>query len=123
MATIHLTDDNFREAYTNNDILIIDFWAPWCGPCQMFGPSFEALSEEYEEIGFGKVNTEEEVKLAMYFGIRSIPTIIVLREGIKVFEQAGALSESDFHRLIARVKKIDMAEEKRKIEAEETEKV
>ncbi|MCB0420929.1 MAG: thioredoxin [Bdellovibrionales bacterium] len=119
MATLHITDENFRETYTNNDIVILDFWAPWCGPCQMFGPIFEAASDQYDDVVFGKINTEEETKLAMYFGIRSIPTIVVLRSGVKVFEQPGALGEQDLHQLIAAVKQIDMEAELARLEAEE----
>lgn len=119
MATVRVTDDNFRDLYTSNETLILDFWAPWCGPCQAFGPIFESVSEEYSGVVFGKINTEEENKLSMYFGIRSIPTIVVLRDGIKVFEQPGALSESDLKKVLTVVANLDMDEEKRKIEQEE----
>lgn len=119
MPLIDITDGNFRETYTNNEIIILDFWAPWCGPCQAFAPIFEEVSKQYPEIVFGKVNTEEEQKLALHFQIRSIPTIMVIRDQLEVFFQPGLLPEEQLIELIAAVKNLDMGEVRRKIEEEE----
>jgi len=116
MATIKLTKDNFNEIVENNDITIIDFWAEWCGPCKQFGPIFEKVSNEYEDIAFGKVNTEEEQELAGYFQIRSIPTTIIIREGVIVFSQPGMLPEEGLKDIISQVKALDMEQVKKEVE-------
>jgi thioredoxin 1 len=108
MALVNLTEANFNEAVENNDIVILDFWAPWCGPCKQFGPIFEKVSEEYPDILFGKINTEEEQGLAGYFGIQSIPTVIVLREKIGIFQQPGMLPEEGLKDIIRQVQELDM---------------
>ncbi len=108
MALVNLTEANFNEAVENNDIVILDFWAPWCGPCKQFGPIFEKVSEEYPDILFGKINTEEEQGLAGYFGIQSIPTVIVLREKIGIFQQPGLLPEEGLKDIIRQVQELDM---------------
>ena len=118
MATIKLTKDNFNEIVESNDITIIDFWAEWCGPCKQFGPIFEKVSNEYEDIAFGKVNTEEEQELAGYFQIRSIPTTIIIREGIIVFSQPGLLPEEGLKDIISQVKALDMEQVKKEVEAQ-----
>ena len=118
MATIKLTKDNFNEIVENNDITIIDFWAEWCGPCKQFGPIFEKVSNEYEDIAFGKVNTEEEQELAGYFQIRSIPTTIIIREGVIVFSQPGLLPEEGLKDIISQVKALDMEQVKKEVEAQ-----
>ncbi len=108
MALVNLTEANFNEAVENNDIVILDFWAPWCGPCKQFGPIFEKVSQEYPDILFGKINTEEEQGLAGYFGIQSIPTVIILREKIGIFQQPGLLPEEGLKDIIRQVQELDM---------------
>lgn len=100
--------ENFSEIIENNDIVVIDFWAPWCGPCKSFAPVFEAAAEEHKDIKFVKVNTEVEQELASYFQIRSIPTLMVFREQIIVYSEAGALPQNALGQLIEQVKGIDM---------------
>lgn len=103
------TKDNFAEVIENNDIVIVDFWAPWCGPCQSFAPIFEAAAEANSDAAFVKVNTEEEQELAAHFQIRSIPTLMVFREKVLVFAQPGVLPESALAKLLSEVKALDMA--------------
>jgi len=119
MSTIALTKDNFEQVVTGNDIVIVDFWAPWCGPCRSFAPVFEAISEKHEGMVFAKVNTEEEPELAGHFEIRSIPTLMVFREKVLLFAQPGALPASGLEALIQKVKELDMAQVHRDIEAQE----
>ena len=119
MATIHLTSDNFKDVINNNDIVIVDFWAEWCGPCKSFGPTFEAASDKYPEIAFAKVNTEEEREMAAGFNIRSIPTLMVFREQVILYAEAGALPASALDQLIEQVKGLDMEAVKADIAAEE----
>jgi len=118
MATIKLTADNFKETINSHDIVIIDFWADWCGPCRSFAPTFEAASEKYPDIAFAKVNTEEEREMAGGFNIRSIPTLMVFREQVILYAEAGALPASALDQLIEQVKGLDMAKVKAEIEAE-----
>ena len=91
MATVELTKENFEQVVTGNDLVFVDFWAPWCGPCKSFAPVFEEASEKYPDAVFAKVNTEEEQEIAAHFQIRSIPTLMVFREKIIIFSQPGAL--------------------------------
>ncbi len=119
MATTELTKDNFREIYENNDIVIVDFWASWCGPCMSFMPTYEKVSEDYPDIVFGKVDTELEQELAAHFSIRSIPTLMVIRETYELFFQPGALGEDQLRELITKVKELDMDEVKKKLDAED----
>ena len=110
MATSKMTMDQLESAITDNEIVVIDFWADWCGPCKMFGPVYENVSEKHPDISFTKCNTEEEPELAAHFGIRSIPTLAVFRDQILLYKQAGALPEAALEDLIAQVKKLDMDE-------------
>lgn len=119
MPTIQLTSENFKDVINNNDIVIVDFWAEWCGPCKSFGPTFEAASDKYPEIAFCKVNTEEERELAAGFNIRSIPTLMVFREQVILYAEAGALPGSALDQLVEQVKGLDMAAVKAEIAAEE----
>jgi thioredoxin len=119
MATIQLTADNFKDTISDNDIVIVDFWADWCGPCKSFAPTFEAASEKHPDIAFAKVNTEEQQELAAGFNIRSIPTLMVFREQVILYAEAGALPASAFDQLIEQVKALDMAQVKAEIAAQE----
>jgi thioredoxin 1 len=109
MATVELTKDNFEQVVTGNDMVLIDFWAPWCGPCKGFAPVFEASSEKHGDIVFAKVNTEEEQELAISFNIRSIPTLMFFREKVILYSQPGALPGSALEQVIEKGKALDMA--------------
>jgi thioredoxin len=119
MAIVELTTDNFKEVVDNNDMLIIDFWASWCAPCRSFAPTFEAASEQNTDIVFAKVNTEEQQELAAAFNIRSIPTIMVFREKVIVYADAGALPAAGLQQLIEGVRSLDMDKVRAEIAAEE----
>ena len=121
MATVALSEANFNETIENNSIVIIDFWAPWCGPCKQFGPIYEKVSEEYPDIVFGKVNTEEEQGLAGHFQIRSIPTTIILKENIAVFQQPGVVPEEGLKDVIRQVQELDMDMVRKEIEKQQAE--
>ena len=108
MAVQKVTKENFNEIVENNQIVILDFWAEWCGPCRQFAPIFEEVAKEHPDILFGKINTEEEQELAGYFQIRSIPTVMVLKEGIVVFSQPGLLPKEALEDIIKQVKELDM---------------
>ena len=109
MATIELTKENFNETIENNDTVIVDFWAPWCGPCRMFAPTFEAVSENYPNVVFAKLNTEDQQELAASFNIRSIPTLMVFREKVIIFSQAGMLPKAGFEQVVQKSLELDMA--------------
>ena len=119
MATIELTKDNFNATIENNDVVIVDFWAPWCGPCRMFAPTFEAVSEQYPDVVFAKLNTEDQQELAASFNIRSIPTLMVFREQIIIFSQAGMLPKTGFEQVVRKSLEIDMAVVHSEIAAQE----
>ncbi len=119
MATVTLTKDNFEQVVTGSDTVIVDFWAPWCGPCRSFAPTFEAASEKYPNVVFAKVNTEEEQELAGSFNIRSIPTLMVFREKVILFSQPGALPASQLDTVVTKTQELDMAEVHRQIAEEE----
>ena len=119
MAVVELTKENFEETITGNTFVIVDFWAPWCGPCKSFAPTYEAVSEKYDNIVFAKVNTEDEQEIAAHFQIRSIPTLMMFRDQIIIFSQAGALPESAFTDVIERASELDMDDVRKQIAEEE----
>lgn len=118
MATVNLKYDDLQSTLENNEIVLIDFWAEWCGPCRMFAPTYEKMSEKYPDIKFTKVDTEEETELAGAFGIQSIPTLAIFRDNILLFKQPGALPESALEDVIEQVKALDMDQVRADIEKE-----
>jgi len=109
MAVVELTKDNFEQVVTSNATVIVDYWAPWCGPCRGFAPVFEKVAEMHPDVVFAKVNTDEEQEIAAHFQIRSIPTLMVFREQIIVFSQPGALPQGAFEQVVEKSKSLDMA--------------
>jgi thioredoxin len=118
LATVDLTQENFEQTVNGNTMVIIDFWAPWCGPCKGFAPVFEKASETHADVVFAKVNTDEQQELAGAFGIRSIPTLMVFREKVILFQQAGALPGTALEQVIAQAKSLDMAKVHQEVAAE-----
>ena len=118
MAVLDLTQLNFDETIANNEIVIIDFWAPWCGPCLQFAPTFKETSERVDGVAFAKINTEDEQALGAHFKIRSIPTLMIFREGIGIFSQPGSISGKDLEDLLEKAKAIDMDEVRKELEAQ-----
>ena len=110
MAVIEATRENIEDLVEKNDLVIFDFWAPWCGPCRQFAPIFETASEKYPDVIFSKVNTEVEKEIAAHFSIRSIPTIMVFREAMLVYAQPGSIPESAIGEMIEKIKSLDMDE-------------
>jgi len=109
VATVDLTKDDFEKAINDNPIVVIDFWAPWCGPCRGFAPIYEKSSEAHPDVVFAKINTDEQQELAGSFGIRSIPTLMVFRDKIILYQQAGALPGNALEQVITQAKSLDMA--------------
>ena len=120
MATIALTKENFNETIENNETVIIDFWASWCGPCRSFAPTFETASENHEGVVFAKVNTEEQQELAQACNIRSIPTLMIFRDQILLFSQAGALPPAQLEDVIEKTKQLDMDQVRADIEKQKS---
>jgi thioredoxin 1 len=121
MATVNLTKDTFEETIVDNDIVLVDFWADWCGPCKSFAPTYEKVSEGHAGVVFAKVDTEAEQELASYFQIRSIPTLMIFRDQIGIFSQPGALPENALEDLIEQAKGLDMDAVRREIEEQSAE--
>lgn len=122
MAVVDLTKENFEEVINGNAFVIVDFWAPWCGPCQSFAPTYEKVSEEFPDVVFAKVNTEDEQEIAGHFQIRSIPTLMMFRDQIIIFSQPGALPESGFRDIVERASTLDMEVVRQQIADEEAQK-
>ncbi len=115
MAVVELTKENFEKVITSNPTVIVDYWAPWCGPCRGFAPVFERVAEANPDVVFAKVNTEEEQEIGAHFQIRSIPTLMVFRDQIIVFSQPGALPQSALEQVVAKAKALDMDEVRQQI--------
>ena len=120
MPTVEMHESSFSDIIEGNDLVIIDFWAEWCGPCRAYAPVFERVSEEFTDVVFAKVDTEVEQALASSFGIRSIPTTIAFKDGIGVFMQPGALPEDALRDLITKLKDLDMDEVRAELESRES---
>jgi thioredoxin 1 len=118
MATLELGKDNFEQVVTGNDLVVIDFWAPWCGPCRAFAPVYEEASEKHPDVVFAKVNTEDEQELAAHFNIRSIPTLMIFREKVIIFSQPGMLPAAALEEVITQAKALDMAEVHEQVKAQ-----
>jgi thioredoxin 1 len=121
MPTTELTGTNFQATIDDNDIVLVDFWADWCGPCKMFAPTYESVSEQHEDVVFAKVDTEAQQDLAAAFQIRSIPTLMAFRDNVMIFSQAGALPEAALQDLVGQIKALDMDDVRRQIAEHEQE--
>ncbi|MDE3087687.1 MAG: thioredoxin [Acidobacteriota bacterium] len=119
MATVTLTGENFEQVVTGNDIVLVDFWAGWCGPCRMFAPVYEAASDTHADVVFGKVDTEAEQALAARFGIQSIPTLMAFRDQILLYAQPGALPAATLEQVVSQVKALDMDDVRRQVKEHE----
>lgn len=116
MATVTITKENFDETIQNNDIVILDFWASWCGPCLKFAPLFEEASNKHPNVVFGKINTEEQIELSGAFSVRSIPTVVIFREQIMLFKQPGSLPVEAFDDILEEIGKLDMDDVRRQVD-------
>lgn len=119
MATVEITKDNFRHIYETNDIVVLDFWAAWCGPCSSYTPIFEEVSHQFEDVVFGKVNTETEQEIAAHFSVRSIPTTIIIRQGYEIHTQGGLINRETLTDLVEKTKALNMDELKKQWDQEE----
>jgi thioredoxin 1 len=115
VKTITVTRDNFDEVVSGDDLVLLDFWAEWCGPCRMFAPVFERAAQQHQEVVFGKVDTEAQQELAAAFGISSIPTLMVIRDKVVLYSQPGALPQAALEELIGKAREVDMAEVRRSV--------
>jgi len=120
VATIDLTNENFESTVNSNPMVIVDFWAPWCGPCRGFAPVYEKASETHTDVVFAKVNTDEQQELAGAFGIRSIPTLMVFRDKVILFQQAGALPGNALEQVITQAKALDMEKVRAELKSQES---
>ena len=121
MAVVELTKENFEQVVTSNPTVIVDYWAPWCGPCKGFAPVFESVAEKHPDVVFAKVNTDEEQEIASHFQIRSIPTLMVFRDQVIVFSQPGALPQGAFEQVVEKAKSLDMDEVRQQIKEQDKE--
>jgi thioredoxin len=118
-STVEVTEANFKQVVERDGIVLLDWWAPWCGPCRAFGPTYERVAAKHPDVVFGKVNTEEQQQLAGAFDIRSIPTLMILRDQVLLYAEPGALPEAALEELVTKVRGLDMADVKRQIAAAE----
>ena len=120
MGTVELTAGNFNSTVTGGGLVLVDFWAAWCGPCRMFGPVFEKVSERHTDAVFGKVDTEAQPEIAAAFNIASIPTLMIIRDGIVLYAQPGALPEAALEELVTKAGELDMDEVRASVETQRT---
>lgn len=119
MAVVELTKENFEQVVTGNPMVIVDYWAPWCGPCRGFAPVFEKVAEANPDVVFAKVNTDDEQEIAAHFQIRSIPTLMVFKEQVIVFSNPGALPQGAFEQVVAKAKELDMEDVRKQMAAQD----